>query len=355
MPPELAERLLGCAAELWNMYGPTETTIWSTCKRITDAADITVGRPIANTTVYVLDAKLQPVVEGVAGDLYLGGAGVADGYWGREDLTRDRFLPDPFRPGERIYKTGDRARLRHDGELLFLGRSDNQVKVRGFRIELGEIETVLARHASVAECVVIVRDDGAGDKRIVAYCVYRGEDEPTASELRKFLRADLPEYMLPHIFAALPALPLTDNRKVDRKALPDPFDSKVEAGDEFIPPRSETELLVAEVWRELLKSERVSASDNFFEIGGHSLLSMQVIVRLEKRTGHRLGPRTLVFSTLEQIAAEIDAARPRQAPPQATTQAPTPLPAPPTPPSSNAPPASLSRKLLGAIKSRLLR
>ncbi len=349
MPPELAERLLGRASELWNMYGPTETTIWSTCKRITDAADITVGRPIANTTVYVLDTKLQPGVEGVAGDLYLGGAGVADGYWGREDLTRERFLPDPFRPSERIYKTGDRARLRHDGELLFLGRSDNQVKVRGFRIELGEIETVLARHASVAECVVVVRDDGAGDKRIVAYCVYRGDEEPTASELRKFLRADLPEYMVPHMFAGLPTLPLTDNRKVDRKALPDPFDSKVEAGDEFIPPRSETELLVAEVWRELLKSDRVGASDNFFEIGGHSLLSMQVIVRLERATGHRLGPRTLVFSTLEQIAAEIDAARPKRL--SSASQQPS------TPNPTQAPeePASLSKKFFGAIKSRFFR
>jgi amino acid adenylation domain-containing protein len=351
MPPELAERLLGRAAELWNMYGPTETTIWSTCKRITDATDITVGRPIANTTVYVLDTKLQPVVEGVAGDLFLGGAGVADGYWGRDDLTRERFLPDPFRPGERIYKTGDRARLRHDGELLFLGRSDNQVKVRGFRIELGEIEAVLARHPGVAECVVVVRDDGAGDKRIVAYCVYRGAEEPTASELRKFLRADLPEYMVPHLFVGLPALPLTDNRKVDRKALPDPFDSKVEARDELIPPRTATEQLVAEVWRELLKSDRISASDNFFEIGGHSLLSMQVIVRLERRTGHRLGPRTLVFSTLEQIAAKIDAARPKGAAP---ADPPAASPQPPPPPQPE-PTSSLSKKLFGAIKSRFFR
>jgi amino acid adenylation domain-containing protein len=353
MPPELAERLLGRASEVWNMYGPTETTIWSTCKRITDAADITVGRPIANTTVYVLDAKLQPVVEGVAGDLYLGGAGVAEGYWGRDDLTRERFVPDPFRPGERVYKTGDRARLRHDGELVFLGRSDNQVKVRGFRIELGEIEAVLARHASVGECAVVVRDDGAGDKRIVAYCVYRHGEEPTASELRKFLRADLPEYMVPHLFVGLPALPLTDNRKVDRKALPDPFVSKVEARDELVEPRTPTEQRVAEVWRELLKSDRVGVHDNFFEIGGHSLLSMQVIVRLERRTGHRLGPRTLAFSTLEQIAAEIDAARPKRAP--AAAIPPAPLPEPPNPHVPDEPPTSLSKKLFGALKSRFLR
>jgi surfactin family lipopeptide synthetase A len=374
LPPELAEALLERTAELWNMYGPTETTIWSTTKRITDAGDITIGRPIANTTIYVLDAKMQPVVVGVPGDLYIGGAGVALGYWGRDDLTKERFLPDPYGPeGARIYKTGDRARYRPDGSLIFLGRSDNQVKVRGYRIELGEIEAVLAHHPAIERNVVVVRSDASGDQRIVAYCVYGKSGEPTASELRKHLRAELPEYMVPHLFVAIDELPLTDNNKVDRKALPDPFGHAVGLGREHVEPKTDTERLVAEIWREVLKTDSVGLNDNFFEIGGHSLLSMQVIVRLEKRIGHRLNPRSMAFSTLEQIAAECDAARSpakgEATPASAGQAAPTgAAPAQPAggdktrseparaPAAKPAPePEGLGQKLFGALKGRFFK
>jgi amino acid adenylation domain-containing protein len=369
LPLELAEAILERSAELWNMYGPTETTIWSTVRRIVDPSDITIGRPIANTSIYVLDAKMQPVVVGVPGDLYIGGAGVALGYWGRDDLTKERFLPDPFGPeGARIYKTGDRARYRPDGSLVFLGRSDNQVKVRGYRIELGEIEAVLAQHPSVARNVVVVRADASGDQRLVAYCIYGQGGEPTASELRKHLRAKLPEYMVPHLFVALEELPLTDNNKVDRKALPDPFHQSVGLDREHVEPKTETEKLVAEIWREVLKTEHVGLRDNFFEIGGHSLLSMQVIVRLEKRIGYRLNPRSMAFSTLEQIAAECDAAKAptRSAATAAAAQAPAQAPAPsaaaspaePNRPAAAKPapePEGLGQKLFGALKGRFFK
>jgi len=322
-PANLAAQLLARSARLWNMYGPTETTIWSTCFQVTDETTLLIGGPIANTQTYVLDSKLEPVPIGVAGELYIGGDSVARGYFNRPELTEEKFIPDPFRrePGARLYRTGDLARYLPSGLLQFLRRSDNQVKVRGFRIELGEIEAVLAQHPAIRQPVVVVKEDGSGDKRIVAYIVYRPEQTPlttgaqassapdtlrapTPSELRKFLRGQLPEYMVPHLFVDLEVMPLTQNGKIDRRALPDPFQESSAPAEEYAAPRTPMEVFVADLWRDLLHVERVGLRDNFFDLGGHSLLSMQVAHRIEQKIGRRLNPRSMVFQNLEQIAAE---------------------------------------------------
>jgi amino acid adenylation domain-containing protein len=322
-PADLATQLLARSARLWNMYGPTETTIWSTCFQVTDESTLLIGGPIANTQTYVLDGKLEPVPIGVTGELYIGGDGVARGYFNRPELTEEKFIPDPFRqePGARLYRTGDLARYLPSGLLQFLRRGDNQVKVRGFRIELGEIEAVLAQHPAIRQPVVVVKEDSSGDKRIVAYLVYRSEQTPlpagahaasipepirapTSSELRKFLRGLLPDYMVPHLFMDLEVMPLTQNGKIDRRALPDPFQESSAPAEEYAAPRTPMEVFVADLWRELLHVERVGLRDNFFDLGGHSLLSMQVAHRIEQKIGRRLNPRSMVFQNLEQIAAE---------------------------------------------------
>jgi amino acid adenylation domain-containing protein len=308
LPPSLAEALLERATELWNMYGPTETTIWSTCTRIRDAEAISIGRPIANTQVYVLDPTLEPVPIGVTGELYIAGDGVARGYLGRPELTDERFIADPFSPNRRMYRTGDQARFDADGALHFVGRRDSQVKVRGFRIELGEIEAALSLHPELRQVVVTVRSDATGDARIVAYVVVQPNASPTPTELRKHLRRTLPDHMIPHLFVELAAVPLTHNGKVDRRVLPDPFMAErrvvVEASNTA--PTTDTEKVIAEIWRERLKVDTVTIHDNFFDLGGHSLLSMQVIHRVAARTGHRLNPRSMVFNNLQQIAAECE-------------------------------------------------
>jgi amino acid adenylation domain-containing protein len=308
LPPGLAAQLLERVSELWNMYGPTETTIWSTCTRVLDADAISIGHPIANTQVYVLDAALAPVPIGVTGDLYIAGDGVARGYLDRPELTRERFVPDPFAPGRTMYRTGDQARFSADGNLHFLGRGDGQVKLRGFRIELGEIETVLAQHEELRQVVVVVRTDATGDARIVAYVVYQAGASPTPSELRKHLRKTLPDHMIPHFFVEVAAVPLTQNGKVDRRALPDPFTADRRAVAETVAavPTTDAEKIVAEIWRELLKVNAVGLHDNFFDLGGHSLLSMQVIHRIAARTGHRLNPRSMVYGNLQQVSAECE-------------------------------------------------
>ncbi len=314
LPKPLVAPLIERASALWNMYGPTETTIWSTCCAITDADNISIGRPIANTQLYILDQHHEPVPVGVVGDLYIGGLGLARGYWQRPELTADRFVPNPFvldDPGARMYRTGDLARHRADGTVDFLGRGDTQVKLRGFRIELGEIEAALAHHERVRQAVVVVRADGAGDQRLVAYVVHQDSSlAPTASELRKFLRVSLPDHMIPHLFVELGKVPLTNNGKVDRQALPDPFQQERRTVAEQSAPRTSMEQTVAEIWREVLKVD-VGRHDNFFDLGGHSLMSMQVIHRIIARTGHRINPRSMVFQNLEQIAAECEAAVPQ--------------------------------------------
>lgn len=350
-PRELADRLLALGAPVYNLYGPTETTIWSTVARVVPGeGPVSIGRPIDNTTVFILDAERQPVPIGVAGELWIGGMGLARGYLGRDELTNERF--QAFRDGQRIYQTGDLARWRPDGTLECLGRTDFQVKVRGFRIELGEIEAVLAKHPAVATSVVVVRSFG-GDERLVAYVKWAGREEPTPSELRRFMRGELPDYMLPSTFVAVEVFPLTPNGKIDRRALPDPEGLRSEVDAEHVPPETTTEKLIAQVWQELLGMDRVGAFDNFFALGGHSLLSMRAIHKIEQAAGHRLNPRDLIFQNLSQLAALVDAHQPRPASAELSSSFSMPPPPRPRPPEP-APKGGLRKKLIGAIKARVL-
>jgi amino acid adenylation domain-containing protein/thioester reductase-like protein len=287
-----------------NLYGPSEDTTYSTVALVRrgDAAEPTIGRPISNTQIYLLDRHFQPAPVRGAGELYIGGEGVARGYLNRPELTAERFMPNPFsaEPGTRLYRTGDLARFRRDGEIEYLGRADHQVKIRGFRIELGEIEAALGRHPSVNECVLVAarESDGTGH-RLVAY--YTGA--ASESELRDYLRERLPSYMTPGVFMQLERLPLTPNGKVDRKALPAP---EREAGAEFVAPRNAVEETVAGIWREALGLERVSVDANFFDLGGHSLLVMRVISRL-REAFHVEAPARLLFEapTVAGVAQAI--------------------------------------------------
>ncbi|HEX2077170.1 MAG TPA: amino acid adenylation domain-containing protein, partial [Longimicrobium sp.] len=310
LPAELAARLRERVGALWNVYGPTETTIWSTAQHLGAGPDVgrghvSIGAPVANTRVYVLDRYLSPVPAGVPGELYIGGAGVARGYLGRPGLSAEKFVPDPFaaEPGARLYRTGDLARWRPDGTLEFLGRNDHQVKVRGLRIELGEIEAALRGHGSVADCVVMARAD-AGEQRLVAYVVGGVE----AAELRAHLRRSLPEYMVPSAFVFLDALPLTPNGKVDRKALPAP--ELAPAEDRYVAPRTPVEEVLAGIWAEVLRLERVGANDSFFELGGHSLLATRVVSRVRELFGVELPLRALFEGpTVAELAGRVEEMR----------------------------------------------
>jgi amino acid adenylation domain-containing protein len=301
LPQALAAQLLERTGALWNMYGPTETTVWSTCQRVENPQSIRIGRPIANTTIEVLDAHLSREPIGVVGELYIGGDGVTLGYLHRPDLTAERFIADPFRPGQKLYKTGDLARWMSDGTVDYIGRNDHQVKVRGFRIELGEIEAALAGHAALASNVVLVREDVPGDVRIVAYVIPREGEDYTDTELRKLLRKSLPDYMIPQQFVELNKLPLTPNGKVDRKALPAPAGSASSARA-LVSPRTDAERMLAQLFQESLKVSDLSVHDNFFDLGGHSLLCFQVIAKVQEKTGVRLNPRIMLMNTLEQTA-----------------------------------------------------
>ncbi|HKS73594.1 MAG TPA: amino acid adenylation domain-containing protein [Terriglobales bacterium] len=304
LPPDLADQLLSRCGELWNMYGPTETTIWSSVYRVvsTLANTAPIGRPIANTTMYVLDARKQPVPIGVPGELYIGGDGVARGYWKRPELTAEKFLADPFREGERMYRTGDLAKFMSDGNIQFLGRADFQVKVRGFRIELEEIEAVLAQHPSVQQGVVIVREDRPGDKRLVGYLIPKPNLDPSTVELREHLKGSLPEYMVPQVFVKLPSLPLTPNGKINRRALPSPDWSQLESLGS-VPARDQLELMLVRIWQKVLGLPQVGITDNFFDLGGHSLLAARLLAEVEKVTGRQI-PLSALFrgATVESLA-----------------------------------------------------
>jgi amino acid adenylation domain-containing protein len=283
MPKQLAAELVGRCGQLWNGYGPSETTVWSSFWPVPAAlGKVLIGRPIANTQLYILDRQLRPVPIGVTGELHIGGAGLARGYLNRPELTAQKFIRNPFspEPGARLYKTGDLARYLPDGNIEFLGRIDHQVKLRGFRIELGEIESVLSSHSAVAACTVLAREDVPGDKRLVAYIVAQPGHTVDSQVLRQHLSLKLPDYMLPTAFVLLDALPLTPNGKVDRKALPAP--SFVRGTDSFVPPSTEAERVIAGVWSEVLGLTSVGVHDDFFAIGGHSLLATQVISRLRQ-------------------------------------------------------------------------
>jgi amino acid adenylation domain-containing protein len=297
LPVDLAAALTAGVSELWNLYGPTETTIWSTASRVEAGKPIRIGRPIANTQLYVLDDGLLPVPIGVTGELYIGGAGLARGYLGRPALTAERFVPSPLSVGERLYRTGDLARWRADGELEFLGRLDHQVKLRGYRIELGEIEAELRGHGSVKDAVVVARQGAAGDKRLVGYVVGRGDGVgPDAEALRSHVKQSLPDYMVPSAFVVIDALPLTPNGKVDRKALPAPEGGAGIVRAAYVAPRTPSEEVLAGIWAPLLELDKVGVNDNFFELGGHSLLAMRVTARLREAFGIEL-PLRAVFET----------------------------------------------------------
>jgi acyl carrier protein len=263
---------------------------------------VPIGRPVANTQLYVLDERQRPVVIGAPGELYLGGAQVGRGYHNRPELTAERFVPDPFSQdaGGRLYRTGDRARWRADGTVEYLGRLDFQVKIRGFRIELGEIESVLLAHPLIHDVVVVADGDGES-RRLVAYVVAWGETTSIAA-LREHLGQALPGYMVPSVFVWLPALPLSANGKVDRRALPAPDDSAIPI-TELIAPRTVMEELVVSTWREILGRERISVTDGFFTLGGNSLSAMRVAVRLGERVGVTIPVRTLFEHTTPALLA----------------------------------------------------
>jgi amino acid adenylation domain-containing protein len=292
----------------FNAYGPTEATVCATIAKCTGSDEkISIGRPIANTQIYILDSQLQPVPIGVPGELHIGGAGLARGYLNRTDLTQAKFIPNPFEEveGSKLYKTGDLARYLGDGNIEYIGRIDNQVKVRGFRLELGEIEAVLSQHGDIQVCCVIAREDAPGEKQLVAYIVPQPEVTPTISELRQFLKTKLPEYMVPNAFVILEALPLTPNGKVDRRVLPVP-DLYSEIADQYVAPRTPIESILAQIWAQVLKVEQVGIHDNFFELGGHSLVATQVISRLQSAFGTALPLRYLFESpTIAQLSEAI--------------------------------------------------
>nr|WP_301340591.1 non-ribosomal peptide synthetase [Myxococcus xanthus] len=297
-----------------NLYGPTEDTTYSTWTVAPRGAtrEPTVGRPIEGTRAYVLDALGQPVPQGVAGELYLGGAGLARGYVDRPELTAERFVPDAFspQPGARLYRTGDRVRWLPDGVLQYLGRIDQQVKVRGFRIELGEIEAVLRRHPDVRDAVVLVREDGSEGRRLVAYIVPQPDRAPDATALRRFVKEGLPDFMVPSVVMVLASLPLTPNGKVDRKALPAPDALRPESTRAHVAPRDALELLLARIWEELLGTGPIGIHSDFFELGGHSLLAMRMVSLIRERLGRSLP----VVSLFQAGTLAEQASRLRQAP-----------------------------------------
>ena len=318
MPPESIElwrRSSLRMARLLNAYGPTEATVAATTFELTaegatPSGHIPIGRPLAGRRAYVLDRWLEPVPIGVAGELYLAGAGLARGYLKRPELTAERFVADLYgEPGSRMYRTGDLARWRNDGTLEFLGRVDHQVKIRGFRIELGEIEAVLRQHPSVAAASVIVREDGNGDKQLVAYLAAGGSGrQPEPGRLREFLRRKLPDYMVPSAFVVLEKLPLTANGKIDRNSLPPPVLDR--EGVDFVAPCSETERAVAEAWSAVLNVQEIGVYDNFFQLGGHSLLATRAVSRLRNIFGFEIPLRVLFENaTVAAIAEFIDGAQ----------------------------------------------
>ncbi|RYZ45687.1 MAG: amino acid adenylation domain-containing protein, partial [Myxococcaceae bacterium] len=315
----------------FNVYGPTECTVDATTFALRKGTKPTLGGPLLNTRTYVLDANLHPVPIGVAGELFIAGAGLAQGYLGRPHLTAERFVPNPFgtEPGERMYRTGDKARWTQDGTLEYLGRIDFQVKLRGFRIELGEIEVALQSHPDIQDATVLVREDVPGDQRLVAYVVSSAAPGPTTTPgpnaapgpnvalepnaLRAFLKQRLPDYMVPATFVTLATLPLTANGKVDRKALPAP-EASTQQRERYVAPRTSTERQLAELWAQVLRIKRIGRQDHFFELGGHSLLATQVVSRVRAAFGVELPLRALFEApTLEQLALRVEQAPSTQA------------------------------------------
>ncbi|HBY77651.1 MAG TPA: non-ribosomal peptide synthetase, partial [Cyanobacteria bacterium UBA11148] len=316
LPRDLAEQLLTKGAALWNLYGPTESTIWSTVSQVEAAklvkAQVPIGCPIANTQVYLLDSWGQPVPMGIPGELHIGGAGLARGYLNRPELSQQKFIH--HRVLGRLYKTGDLARYLPNGTIEYIERIDHQVKLRGFRIELGEIESLLRQHPAVEQAVVLVRQDEPANKRLVAYIVGQASLEDMTHKLRGFLKKKLPNYMVPSAFVMLEALPLTPNGKVDHRALPVPDFTKLRPEGTFVPPRTPVEQVLSEIWTQVLGVERIGIHDNFFELGGDSFVSIQIIYKANQ-AGLPLIPKQLfdnqtiaelavVANTLQTLQAE---------------------------------------------------
>lgn len=302
-----------------NEYGPTETVVGCCVEEVTAAGwkpgPVPIGRPIANTRLYVLDALRRPVPAGIPGELFIGGDGLARGYLGRPDLTAKSFVANPLpeEPGERLYRTGDLARYREDGVLEYLGRADDQVKVRGYRIELGEVESVLRRHPSVRQAAVAAVAGPSGEARLVGYFASEGEYPPRRDELRKFLAASLPEYMIPGAFVELDELPLTSNGKVDRRALPGPPEEESGPSGPLAPPRTDAERRMAAIWSDVLGVPEVGVDQNFFDLGGHSVLAARVFGKIEEEFGVRLPLALLVESpTISRLAGALEANRQRE-------------------------------------------
>jgi amino acid adenylation domain-containing protein len=322
LPRTLVKQLyqLPTVQQVFNLYGPTEDTTYTTCEAVPRelTCNPAIGRPIADTQIYLLNEALQPVPVGVAGELYIGGNGLARGYLNRPDLTAEKFVPDAFSPrgGERLYRTGDLARFLPDGRIEYLGRIDHQVKLRGFRIELGEVVSVLLEHAAVRAAVVVARSLDDLEKRLVAYLVPQDEQQPSASELRSYLKTKLPEHMLPQDYLWLPELPLTPNGKVDRRALPAPPALRAErSAENYLAPGTATEEMLADIWRQVLRVERVGVEDDFFELGGYSLLATQVVSRIKEACQVEVPIFSLFASpTITRLAEVVDEQRRRHAP-----------------------------------------
>jgi len=314
LPFELQERFfarMGC--ELHNLYGPTEAaidvTFWQ-CRPESNLRTVPIGRPVANTQLYILDSQLQLVPVGVAGELHIGGVQVARGYLNRPELTAEKFIANPFDKSSLnpLYKTGDLARYLPDGNIEYLGRIDSQVKIRGFRIEQGEIEAALLQHPQVLETAVIARAEKSGEKRLVAYVVAT-PDKPAPSSLRRFLKQKLPEYMIPAAFVILESLPVTANGKLNRRALPAPDLSSFTGESQFVAPRDDLEQQLAQIWSEVLNLNPVGVRDNFFELGGHSLLALNLMAKIQKLFSKSLPLATLFASpTIEDLANELRSA-----------------------------------------------
>jgi amino acid adenylation domain-containing protein/non-ribosomal peptide synthase protein (TIGR01720 family)/FkbM family methyltransferase len=311
---DLAERLLGLGMRLWNVYGPTETTIWSTAAELETGQGLApIGRPVANTQVYVLDREMHLAPVGAPGELYIGGVGVARGYLHRSDLTAARFVPDPFsgEPGSRLYRTGDRVRWRSDGQLEYLGRLDFQVKIRGFRIELGEVEAAMSQHPGVRQAVVVAGSDSSGGQRLLACVLFREDQVVSVEQWRAFLQQRLPAYMIPAAYVMVASMPLTPSGKVDRRTLLALAEkNQVQASDLYVAPRTPLEAELAALCAEVLSVERVGVTDNFFELGGHSLLALQLLTRIRVAYKVELPLRELFVSpTVAALAEHLETLR----------------------------------------------
>lgn len=316
---DLAQELISRSAQLWNIYGPTETTIWSTAKKlegdrlktIGETSYEPVGSPINNVQVYILDKHMQPVPIGVGGEIYIGGIGVApNGYYKRPDLTAQTFIRNPFQENgmdSKLYRTGDLARYLSNGDIEYLSRGDKQVKIRGFRIELGEIESAIAAYPEVRENILMVREDQPGNKQLVAYIIPKGQKKIDFSSLKLFLKDKLPEYMVPAAFVQLEAFPMTASMKVNRKKLPAPEFIPASDNREFQAPSTETEQVIAKIWKELLGLDKISVNDNFFELGGHSLIAVNMMAKIDRALSKKLPLATLLEnSTIKLLARLLD-------------------------------------------------